>query len=208
MQDPFIIGITGGSASGKTLFLRQLIERVGEENLCLLSQDNYYKDRDQQPVDDKGVKNFDLPESIDFDDFVRDIGSLKRGEVVSRKEYTFNNPNTPQKILNFNPAPILIVEGIFVFYVQEVVNLLDLKLFIDAKEHIKLKRRIVRDNEERGYDLDDVLYRYEHHVSPTYYKYIEPYKDTADLIIPNNLDFKVAMDVICNFLINKIKDRN
>ena len=204
MQDPFIVGITGGSASGKTLFLKKLMEKLGEDNLCLISQDNYYFDRDKQPVDEKGVKNFDLPDSIDFKDFVTDIEQLKSGKEVVRKEYTFNNPNAPVNMLTFSPAPILLVEGLFVFYVPEVAELLDLKIFIDAKEHIKLKRRIVRDNEERGYDLDDVLYRYEHHVSPTYFKYIEPYKDSADIIIPNNQDFDMALEVISNFLLKRV----
>jgi uridine kinase len=201
---PYILGLTGGSASGKTLFLKQLISDIGEENVCLLPQDNYYFARNQQPVDDKGVKNFDLPDSINFQDFVNDIKALKKGKTITRKEYTFNNPDAPERILTFTPAPILIIEGIFVFYIQEVYELLDLKLFIDAKEHIKLKRRVIRDKEERGYDLDDVLYRYEHHVSPTYEKYIEPYKEMADLIIPNNQGFDKALEVIINFLKNKL----
>lgn len=101
---------------------------------------------------------------------------------------------------------MVVVEGIFVLYYPELANLLDLKVYIDAKDHIKLKRRIVRDKVERGYDLDDVLYRYERHVMPTYEKYIAPFKQDADLIVPNNSDFDKALDVIKTFLRSKIGD--
>ena len=107
-------------------------------------------------------------------------------------------------MLQFDPAPVIVVEGIFVFYFPEIREQLDLKLFIDAEEHIKLKRRIKRDGQERGYDMDDVLYRYENHVAPTYDRYIRPFKTEADIIIPNNHSFDKAMEVIVTFLKQKI----
>lgn len=203
-QKPFIVGITGGSASGKTTFLRKLINSFGEEDICLISQDNYYKPRNQQPKDEHGVENFDTPQSIDFDSYTQDIVKIKNNQSFSRLEYTFNNPNVQPAMLEFRPAPIVVVEGIFVFYFPELANLLDLKVFIDAKEHIKIKRRIIRDNDERGYGLDDVLYRYEHHVMPTYEKYIEPFKYDADIIIPNNNSFEKGLDVLVSFLKSKL----
>lgn len=200
----YIIGITGGSASGKTLFLKSLLQSFHPSELCIVSQDDYYKSRDQQPLDHNGIENYDTPHSIDLDLFTRDIKELSSGREVVRKEYTFNNPALTPKILIFKPAPVLIVEGIFIFYHPELMNLLDLKIFIDAKEHIKIKRRISRDQEERGYQLDDVLYRYEHHVTPTYEKYILPFKGNADLIIPNNEGFSNALSVLSGFLRSKI----
>jgi uridine kinase len=200
MNKPFIVGITGGSASGKTLFLDKLIQSFDPGQVCLISQDNYYKARHLQPIDDKGVHNFDTPGSIDFDQYTKDIEQLRNGQTVYRQEYTFNNPNKKPKTLAFEPAPVVVVEGIFVLYYPELSDLLDLKIFIDAKEYIKLKRRIVRDKVERGYDLDDVLYRYEKHVMPTYEKYIEPFKEDADLIIPNNKNFDKALEVIKTYL--------
>lgn len=196
MNPSLIVGITGGSASGKTLFLSRLVEAFEPGELCLLSQDNYYKPRETQPVDENGVKNFDTPQSIDFDAFLHDLEQLKRGEKVLRQEYTFNNPNVTPRMLEFQPAPIIIVEGIFVFYDQALSGLFDLKLFIEAKNYLMLKRRITRDALERGYDLDDVLYRYEKHVAPTYERYIEPLRYEADLIIPNNLHFEKALQVV------------
>src|SRR5690606_14926699 len=135
--------------------------------ICLLSQDTYYKARNLQPVDDMGIPNFDTPDSIEFMEYAEDIRRIRNGETVTRQEYTFNNPNKTPKILIFEPAPVVLVEGIFVFYYPELVDLLDLRIFIDAKDYIKVKRRILRDKIERGYDLDDVLYRYEKHVMPT-----------------------------------------
>ncbi len=204
MQHPFTVGITGGSASGKTFFLTSLIKRFSAEDICVISQDNYYFPRDQQPKDQNDVINFDLPQSIDINAYVNDINLLKAGKTVERKEYTFNNAKVVPTDFIFRPSPIIIIEGIFVFSEKELSDLLDLKIYIDAKDHIKLKRRIIRDNEERGYDLDDVLYRYEHHVIPTYEKYIEPYKHLSDLVIPNNSDFNTALDVLEAFLRTKV----
>ena len=200
MKKPFIVGITGGSASGKTLFLERLLSSFDPDEVCLISQDNYYKPRHMQPIDPQGVLNFDTPFSIDFEQYAADIRKIQSGETVYREEYTFNNASKKPKMLTFVSAPVVVVEGIFVLYYPELTHLLDLKIFLDAKDHIKLKRRIIRDKVERGYDLDDVLYRYEMHVMPTYEKYIEPFKNEADLIIPNNHNFDRALDVIRTYL--------
>ncbi|NVK48898.1 MAG: uridine kinase, partial [Cyclobacteriaceae bacterium] len=152
------------------------------------------------PIDAQGVHNFDTPQSIDFEAYAEDIRKIQKGETVYREEYTFNNAAKKPKMLAFQPAPVIVVEGIFVLYYPELSDLLDLKVFIDAKDHIKLKRRIIRDKVERGYDLDDVLYRYEMHVMPTYEKYIKPFKNDADLIIPNNDNFDMGLEVIRTYL--------
>lgn len=204
MNESFIVGLTGGSASGKTMFLERLLDSFSKEDVCLVNQDNYYKPVHLQPLDENGVPNFDTPLSLDFELFAKDIAALKSGQSIKRPEYTFNNPNKKPKILKFTPAPIIIVEGIFVFYFPHISKQIDLKLFIDAKEHVKLTRRIKRDQEERGYDIKDVLYRYEKHVAPTYDKYIEPFKYDVDVIIPNNDQFKMALQMITAFLKTKI----
>lgn len=196
MSAPYTIGITGGSGSGKTFFIKSLASRFNENELCLISQDHYYHPRENQKEDDRGVKNFDLPESIDFKQFLHDIQILKRGEVLRKQEYTFNNPTANPKILEFKPAPIIIIEGLFVQYFPDIEKELDLKIFIEAKDYLKLSRRIRRDNEERGYDLDDVLYRYQNHVMPIYESLIGPLKHRADIVIPNNSQFDKALDLI------------
>jgi uridine kinase len=196
VSKPFTIGITGGSGSGKTYLIENLSSRFRPEEVCLISQDNYYRLREEQLADDNGVTNFDLPSAIDHDRFHNDLLRLKKGETIIKKEYTFNNPNAVPKTIELHPASILIVEGIFVQYFKEIENELDLKIFIEAKDHVKLSRRIRRDNEQRGYDLDDVLYRYQHHVMPVYERYIEPLKHNADLVIPNNSHFDRAIEVL------------
>jgi uridine kinase len=201
---PYIVGITGGSASGKTYFLHSLLESFSETEICLISQDHYYKSQAFVPKDENGIENYDLPEAIDFELFSKHIEQLKRGEEVHQKEYVFNNPNIVPKTLVFKPAPIIVVEGIFVFHSAEINKLLDLKVFIDAKEHIKIKRRIIRDNNERGYDLQDVLYRWENHVSPTYEKYIEPTKYEADIVVNNNKHFHNGLSILTSFLKDKL----
>lgn len=205
MTTPYIVGITGGSASGKTLLLNELRKSFKDDELCVLSQDNYYRPMQEQLVDDHGVENFDIPSSIDHEAFARDIARLKRGETVELCEYTFNKTNQEPKLLVHKPAPIIVIEGIFVFYYQEVVDQLDLKVFVDAREYLMIKRRILRDAKERGYDLDDVLYRFENHIMPAYKQYIKPFKHDSDIIIPNNNDsFKNGLGVLTGFLKGKI----
>jgi len=200
MTKPFTIGITGGSGSGKTFFLKRLAEQFRADQLCLLSQDHYYKPLGDQHLDDKGIHNFDLPTAIERERFHHDIVKLKRGEVLRIQEYTFNKPSVVPEILEFRPAPILILEGLFVQYYPEIVAELDLRIFIEAKDHLKLTRRILRDNDERGYDLDDVLYRYQHHVMPVYETLIKPLQHNADLVVPNNHHFERALAVITGYL--------
>jgi len=196
MIKPYTIGISGGSGSGKTFFLKTLANQFSDKEVCMISQDNYYHPRDRQKEDEKGVKNFDLPEAIDHEQFYKDIIQLKKGGILRKEEYTFNNPNVTPKILEFAPAPVLIIEGLFVQFFPEIEKELDLKIFIEAKDYVKLSRRIRRDSEERGYDLNDVLYRYHNHVMPVYESLIRPLKDRADIVIPNNSHFQRALEVI------------
>jgi uridine kinase len=206
-KPPYIIGITGGSASGKTFFMKSLMDSFDKDDVCRISQDNYYRPINEIPRDENGVENFDLPETIDHHLFAEHIAVLRAGREVHQKEYTFNNPLIKPEILVFEPRPIIIVEGIFVFYFPDIARLIDLKIFVDAKEHVKIKRRIIRDNNERGYDLDDVLYRWEHHVAPTYDKFIQPLRSEADIIINNNTRFETGLEVLTAFLRKKIEER-
>lgn len=196
MQQVYTIGITGGSGSGKTFFLHSLASRFSPDDICIISQDNYYKSIDQQIIDANGIQNFDLPTAIQREKFHDHVERLKKGETVSIKEYMFNKVGVEPRELVFRPAPILIVEGLFVQYFEEISSLLDLKIFIEAKDYIKLSRRIRRDNDERGYDFHDVIYRFENHVMPVYETIIKPLKHQADLIIPNNQNFEKALDLL------------
>lgn len=204
MHKPYIIGVTGGSGSGKTTLIRNLHHIFNKDEVCFLSMDNYYKRRDEQEMDINQQKNFDLPSSFRREDFYSDLKKLIQGETVVIQEYTFNNPLAIASTITYLPAPVIIVEGIFVFYFAEIADLIDMKIFLDASEHLKVIRRIKRDAEERNYPLEDVLYRYEHHVQPTYEKYILPMKGAADILINNNHSFSVALEVLIPFIRNRV----
>ncbi len=204
MEKPFIIGITGGSGSGKTSFIKSLKGSFSKEEICFVSQDEYYLTKEFQKKDENGIENFDRPSSINKKAFIQDVKKLIAGETVTIQEYTYNNKNAKPKIITFEPAPIIIVEGIFVFHYKKIRKLLDLKVFIDAKENLKVIRRITRDKVERNYPLDDVLYRYENHILPSFEKYILPYRDTSDIVINNNDNFDQGLEVFKGFLKNKI----
>ncbi len=204
-EKPYIIGITGGSGSGKTLFVHKLVAEFKPEEVCLVSQDNYYKNRENQPRDPRGYQNFDLPESMFLDRFEKDVNTLISGKRVSVKEYTYNNPDLPARSIRFVPSPILILEGLFVFHQEKIRDLIDFSIFVHAMEHIMLTRRIIRDEEERGYDLDDVLYRYQNHVMPAYRKYILPCKETCDVVINNNSGFDRSLQMIRSHIRNILR---
>ena len=206
MKKPFIIGITGGSGSGKTSIIKLLRDKFSEAELCLISQDNYYLDRNQQLHDDNGVVNFDLPTCLNEKQFLQDIRTLIEGKSIEFTEYTFNNDLRESRVIKIDSAPIIVVEGLFVFYYEEMRKLMDLKVYVDASDIVKLKRRIQRDQVERNYPIDDVLYRYEYHVTPAYQNYILPFKRQADIIINNEYKFDNAVQMIEGFIRSKINE--
>ncbi|MCZ2101205.1 MAG: hypothetical protein LC107_06685 [Chitinophagales bacterium] len=200
----FIIGISGGSGSGKTSFIRDIKSHFSSDEICFLSQDDYYKPREQQKEDENGIKNFDLPESIDMDAYFVDLVKLTNGLEVERTEYTYNNNlKEPQKIV-FKSAPIIIVEGLFVFNDPKLFDMMDLRIIIHATDTQKIIRRIKRDRVERNYPLEDVLYRYEHHVLPAFESYIHPFLNKVDLIINNNKSYDKGRDMLISYLKDKI----
>lgn len=194
-KKPFVIGIAGGSGSGKTFFLKCFLNHFREDEVCLVSQDDYYfRVAQNMTAEENKLYNFDLPATIDNDQFLGDIKKLIQGETVCQKEYTFNNAAAEPKLLEIKPAPIVMVEGLFILHFKEIADLLDLKIFIDTDEEVALKRRLKRDLLERGYPEDDVLYKWNNHVMPAYKDYLLPYKENCDEIITNNTH--VANDII------------
>jgi uridine kinase len=206
MKKPYIIGITGGSGSGKTTFLRKIQEAFEPSEVCIVSQDDYYFPREQQETDSEGYQNFDLPKSIDKKTLYADLVRLINNEPVEKTEYMFNNKDAVPKKYWLQPAPVIVVEGLFVLHYRKVRALCDLKMFVHAKENLKIIRRIKRDQIERGYPIEDVLYRYEHHVMPSYEKYILPYMEIADVVINNNGSLDQGLEVALGFLKNKVKN--
>lgn len=195
MNKPFIIGIAGGSGSGKTFFLKCFLKHFSNSEVSLVSQDDYYFPVPPGMTAEENKRyNFDLPATIDHRHFEDDIQSLLEGMSITKKEYTFNYPNAVPKLLEIKSAPIIIVEGLFILHFKKIAELLDLKIFIDADDDVALQRRIKRDLVERGYSHDDVVYKWINHVVPAYKEYLLPYKDDCDQVIINNSHF--AEDII------------
>jgi len=199
-----IIGIAGGSGSGKTFFLNKLIQSLSSELVCNLSLDNYYKPKNEQEKDSNGIENFDLPTAFNIKTLLNDIQLLKSGTSVQFEKYNYNNADLSTEFETIYPAPILILEGIFMLYYEELIPFFDLKLFIEAPLELKIDRRIKRDKLERGYEKEDVLYRYYEHAIPSYEKYILPSKLNADLIIPNHQQVEKAVETITNWCKQKL----
>jgi len=183
---PFIIGIAGGSGSGKTFFLNCFLHHFKNDEVTLVSQDDYYIHAGEMTQEENKLYNFDLPSTIDGVQFLQDIKKLVNGEVVYKKEYNFNNPLAIVKILEIKPAPIIIVEGLFILHFKEIGALLDHSIFIEADEEVAMERRIKRDGMERGYSEEDVKYKWYNHVVPSYKEYLLPYRDDCDRLITNN----------------------
>jgi uridine kinase len=190
LQKPYLIGIAGGSASGKTYLLNALLNHFNADEICLISQDHYYKPQAEQFVDENGQINYDLPEGIDKTKLLADIEQLLHGNTIQKLEYTFNNPAAKPKELTIHPAPIIVIEGLFIFHFQELFKAFDLKIFIDADHDIKLTRRLERDQIERGYSKESILYQWHNHVMPAFDQYLLPYQNQCDVIIHNNDEIK------------------
>lgn len=191
---PFVIGIAGGSGSGKTFFLKCFLNHFTENEVCLVSQDDYYIPVGTLTQEENKHYNFDLPTTINNEQFVTDIRKLIDGEIVYKKEYTFNNPDAVPRMLEIKPAPILIVEGLFILHFSEISSLLDMKIFIDTDDEIAFQRRVKRDFLERGYSEEDVTYKWVNHVAPAYKEFLLPYKPECHKIVINNT--QVADDII------------
>ena len=194
MNKPFIIGIAGGSGSGKTFFLNCFLKHFDKSEISLISQDDYYIPVGEMSAEENKLYNFDLPSTIDSQLFIEHINTLIAGESVFKKEYTFNNPTATPKILELKPAHIIIIEGLFILHFKEIADLLDLKIFLDADEDIAFQRRLKRDLVERGYSEEDITYKWKNHVVPAYKEYLLPFKNDCHNVVSNN--YHIADEII------------
>ncbi len=194
-----IIGITGRSGSGKSTLVKYLLKYYGPEHVTLHTMDNYYLPRDMQIKDTEDYLNFDLPTSFYRDRFHLDLDSLSAGQVVRLEEYQFNNKDNA-KVLTIDPAPIILVEGLFVFHYSHVADRLDLKVLVDISYEEAFRRRMIRDQKERNYTPEEIAYRYTHHVEPSYQKFIQPYEKTVDLLIDNSVDMTQELDELHRYI--------
>ncbi|WP_149912864.1 uridine kinase family protein [Sphingobacterium cavernae] len=207
MDKPYVIGIAGSSGSGKTFFLKSFLNHFAESDITLISQDDYYIPANTKTQEENRLYNFDLPTAIDRQAFYKDIKDLFDGKTIYKEEYTFNNPNIKPKVLEIKPAPILIVEGLFIFHYEEVNELLDYRIFLDASEDVALERRLKRDLLERGYDHDDVMYKWINHVVPSYNTYLLPYRELTDKVIINNTDDPEIINSATELISQEVREK-
>ncbi|MBT8263038.1 MAG: uridine kinase [Bacteroidia bacterium] len=200
------IGIAGGTGSGKTTVVQQIIEQLPEGEVCLISQDSYYKDTSHLSFSERESINFDHPKAIDFDLLSRHLQELKKGISFEQPVYSFVDHNRTSETITTHPKKVVIVEGILILTHPEIRDLFDIKVYVHADSDERLIRRLKRDIIERGRDLDEVLTRYQSTLKPMHQEFIEPTKEYADIIVPTNRFNRVAVELIRNIINQKLGD--
>ncbi len=190
-----VIGVAGGSASGKTTLVRRLRDAFGD-NICVISHDNYYKAHDDMSFEERKLLNYDHPDAFDTKLMVEHVKMLCENKTVQCPVYDFTQHNRTDKITLLNPACVVIIEGILIFENEELRNLMDIKIFVDTDADVRVLRRVVRDVKKRGRTLESVVAQYLTTVKPMYEAYVEPSKRFADIIVPEGGKNIVALDMI------------
>ena len=191
-----IIGIAGGTGSGKTTVVNQIINQLPTDEVCVISQDSYYKATEGLSYDERAKINFDHPRAIDFELLVKHLKDLKGGNIIDQPVYSFVSHNRTKDTIKTHPRKVVIVEGILIFNNEELRSLFDIKIFVHAETDERLIRRMKRDITERGRDINEVLNRYQDTLKPMHQQFIEPTKNFADIIIPNDKFNTVAIDIV------------
>jgi len=200
----FIIGIAGGTGSGKTTVVNKIIQSLGSDDIGVIPQDNYYVSLDHLPLEERAKYNFDHPRAIDFDLLYNHLITLKEGKPVEQPVYSFVQYTRTGDTILTHPKKVMIVEGILIFTEKRLRDLFDLKIFVHADADERLIRRIRRDIAERGRTLEEVLNRYQTTLKPMYEQFIEPTKSYADIIIPNDRRNETAIEVINSVIKNNL----
>ncbi|MEH6408150.1 MAG: uridine kinase [Leeuwenhoekiella sp.] len=191
-----IMGIAGGTGSGKTTVVNQIVHELPEGEVTVISQDSYYRDTSHLSYEERVKINFDHPRAIDFELLCSHLEDLRAGKTIEQPVYSFAKHNRTEDKVITHPRKVIIVEGILILTHPEIRELFDIKIFVHADSDERLIRRLKRDIAERGRDLEEVLNRYQTTLKPMHQQFIEPTKEFADLIIPNNRYNTVAIDIV------------
>lgn len=195
-----IVGIAGGTGSGKTTVVKKIIENLPEGEVAVLSQDSYYRDNSHLPLAERQEINFDHPQSLEFELLIEHIRQLKEGKTIQEPIYSYLTCTRAAETNPVTPRDVMIVEGILIFTNEELRKLMDIKIFVYADADDRLDRVIKRDIIERGRSVDKVLERYQKSVKPMHLQFIEPSMRYADIIIPEGGHNKVGVDVLCSII--------
>lgn len=204
-MNPLIIGVAGGSGSGKTTVVRHIINAIGEENILLLQHDFYYRDLKHLPFEERTKHNFDHPASLETELLIRHIKALKEGYQIDVPIYDFTKHIRKEETNLVQPKQVILIDGILIFSEKELRKQMNIKLYVDTEDDIRLMRRIQRDIVERDRSLENVLTQYEKFVRPMHLEFVEPSKRYADIIIPRGGENQVALDMVNALIQDRLK---
>lgn len=208
MRPPVVIGIAGGSGSGKTTVIRNITHLLPTEHVSVIPHDAYYKDLGDLSYEDRKSINYDHPESLDTDLLLEHLQILLEGGEIYKPIYDYNEHRRKEEMQLVKPTPIIIVDGILVLAEKALAEMMDIKIFVDADSDIRLLRRIQRDISERGRTIEDILQQYTSTVRPMYLQFVEPSKRRADVIIPRGGHNSVAIDMVVSRILNLLHPIN
>ena len=206
MMRPILIGITGGTGSGKTTIAKEIYNNFSDKCMAVIEQDSYYKDQSDLTMEERCKTNYDHPKAFDNELLVKHLKALINGDTIEKPIYDFSKHNRSEETITVYPKDIILVEGILVLEDERIRDLLDIKIYVDTDSDVRIIRRLLRDIEERGRTVESVIEQYLTMVRPMHMQFTEPTKRYADIIIPEGGDNKVAIDLLVaniNQIINK-----
>jgi len=205
-MNTILIGIAGGTGSGKTTLADKLIENFGSDEVSILRHDNYYKRHDEMTYDERSLLNYDHPDAFDTELLYEHIKMLKNGQAIEMPVYDYTVHNRSDEVVIVNPAPVIVLEGILIFAEPSLCELMDIKVFVDTDADVRILRRILRDVKERERSLDSVISQYLTTVKPMHEQFVEPSKRRADIIIPEGGENVVALQMLIERLNKHLRD--
>ena len=202
---PFVIGVAGGSGSGKSTVTREVLASIGPEMAAVVMQDDYYLDQTHLSPDDRRKTNYDHPDAFDWPLMMQHVQALRRGEAIEMPKYDFAQHNRSSTTTTVKPAPVIVIEGLFALYDADLRKMMSLKIFVDTAPDVRFIRRLQRDIAERGRSTETVIQQYLDTVRPMHKQFIEPTKRRADVILPHGANGP-AVDIITTKVVNVIRD--
>ena len=208
MKKTILIGISGGTGSGKTSVANAILAEFSPSEVVLIQQDSYYKDLKHLHIDERATVNFDHPDAVDFNELGEDLQSIIAGETAKIPIYDFNTYTRTHETLTIGNHQIIVLEGILALFDEKIRNMMDIKLYVDTPDDIRIIRRIKRDINKRGRTFESVIEQYYNTVRPMHQQFVEPSKKYANIIIPEGAHNKVAIDIIRTKIVSILLERN